>query len=253
MTAEQGANKRPVALLLAAHGERSRGAANASVVQLAATLRGRAVAPEVAIGFIKGEPTITESVRALHADEIVVYPLFLSDGYFTRARLPEMLNEAMRADRSRRIRMLPPLGLDPALVPLLIDKLVGTAQGRGLAPGEAGVILLAHGSSKDPASRIAAERIADNVRRRTSFRPVQVALLEEAPSLQEVASDLSGPIIILGLFAGEGMHGAGDAPRLVEELGRSDAVFAGTLATLDGIADVVAASVARAIQRQKSL
>ena len=133
-------------------------------------------------------------MRALHADEIVVYPLFLSDGYFTRARLPEMLNEAVRADRPRAIRMLPPLGLDPALVPLLIDKLVGTAQGRGLAPGEAGVILLAHGSSKDPASRIAAERIADNVRRRTSFRAVQVALLEEASSLQEVASDLSGPI-----------------------------------------------------------
>ena len=116
MIAEQGANKRPVALLLAAHGERSSGAANAGVAQLAATLHGRAVAPEVAIGFIKGEPTITESVRALHADEIVVYPLFLSDGYFTRARLPEMLNEAMRADRPRRIRMLPPLGLDPALV-----------------------------------------------------------------------------------------------------------------------------------------
>ena len=126
-----------MALLLVAHGERSSGAANAGVVQLAATLRGRAVAPEVAIGFIKGEPTITESVHALRADEIVVYPLFLSDGYFTRARLPEMLNEAMRADRPRAIRMLPPLGLDPALVPLLMDKLVGTAQGRGMAPGEA--------------------------------------------------------------------------------------------------------------------
>jgi hypothetical protein len=80
---------------------------------------------------------------------------------------------------------------------------------------------------------------------------VRTALLEEPPSLREAASDLSGPIIIFGLFAGEGMHGGGDAPQLVEDLGRSDTVFAGTISQLDGIADVVAAAVARAIEGEK--
>jgi sirohydrochlorin cobaltochelatase len=162
-----------------------------------------------------------------------------------------MLNAASRADRRRTIRMLPPLGLDPALVLILIDRLMETAQARGLAAARTGVILLAHGSSKDPASRIAAERITAEVGRRTSFRAVRTALLEEPPSLREAASELSGPIIIFGLFAGEGMHGGGDAPQLVEDLGRSDTVFAGTISQLDGIADVVAAAVARAIEGEK--
>jgi sirohydrochlorin cobaltochelatase len=251
LTSRHGTNRSTFALLLAAHGERKDGAINIGVARLAAVLRSRAIAHEVGIGFIKGAPSIAETARALRADEIVVYPLFLSDGYFTRMRLPEMLNAASLADRRRTIHMLPPLGLDPALVLVLIDRLMETAQARGLAAARTGVILLAHGSSKDPASRIAAARIAAEVGRRTSFRAVRTALLEEPPSLREAASDLSGPIIIFGLFAGEGMHGGGDAPQLVEDLGRSDTVFAGTIAQLDGIADVVATAVARAIEGEK--
>ena len=248
LTSRHGTNKRTFALLLAAHGERKDGAMNIGVARLAAALQRRAIAEEVGIGFVKGAPSIAETARALRADEIVVYPIFLSDGYFTRMRLPEMLNAASRADRRRTIRMLPPLGLDPALVLILIDRLMETAR---LAAARTGVILLAHGSSKDPASRIAAERITAEVGRRTSFRAVRTALLEEPPSLREAASELSGPIIIFGLFAGEGMHGGGDAPQLVEDLGRSDTVFAGTISQLDGIADVVAAAVARAIEGEK--
>ncbi|HEY2186002.1 MAG TPA: CbiX/SirB N-terminal domain-containing protein [Xanthobacteraceae bacterium] len=235
-----------LALLLAAHGERSSGAMNAGIARLAADLRGRHIVQEVAIGFIKGIPTITESVRALHADEILVYPLFLADGYFTRTRLPELLQDASAADRHRRVRILPPLGLHPSLAPLIVERLVGTARARGIAPAHAAVILLSHGSRTDPASRNAAELIAAEVRQRASFLAVRVALLEESPSLREAASDLSGAIFVFGLFAGEGMHGAGDAPRLVEELRRADAVFAGNVASLDGIADLIAAAVARA-------
>jgi hypothetical protein len=52
---------------------------------------------------------------------------------------------------------------------------------------------------------------------------------------------------VLGLVAGEGLHGAADAPRLVAELGRADAAYAGTIGSLDGIGDLVAAALARAI------
>jgi sirohydrochlorin cobaltochelatase len=251
LISEQDTDKRSLALLLAAHGERKDGAVNYGIVRLADALRGRQVVQEIAVGFIKGTPTITESARALRAREIIVYPLFLSDGYFTRTRLPEMLNEALRADRPRTIRMLPPIGLDPAVVPLLIEKLVSTAESRCWAPWQVSVIFLAHGSTKDPASRTAAERIATSVALRGTFRTTRVALLEEPPALRQATSGLAGPIIVFGLFAGEGMHGTGDAPRLVQELGRPDAVFAGTLAELEGVADLVAAAVARAIQQKE--
>jgi sirohydrochlorin ferrochelatase len=115
-----------------------------------------------------------------------------------------------------------------------------------MCPEQANVILLAHGSSGDGASREATAHLANEVRRHLRFRDARIALLEESPSLPEAARDLSGPVIVFGLFAGDGMHGAEDAPRLVAALGRADAVFAGTITSLDGIADLVAAAVGRA-------
>jgi hypothetical protein len=69
-----------------------------------------------------------------------------------------------------------------------------------------------------------------------------MALLGETPSLAQAASHLTGPIIVLGLFAGDGMHGATDASRLVAELDRPDALFAGTIANFEGIEQLVASA-----------
>jgi sirohydrochlorin ferrochelatase len=234
-------------LLLAAHGERNEGAVNHGILWLAATLRSLGVAGEVATGFIKGQPSVRDGVRALRCDDVLVYPLFLSAGYFTRVRLPQMLEGSLAAERHRRFRILAPLGLDPSLADVVARSLVARARRCAMAPKETSVILLAHGSGSDPASRLAAELVATKMQRRSLFRAVRVALLEEAPTLGEAVSALSPPILVFGLFAGEGLHGGADAPRLVSELGRGDVVFAGILANLPGIADLIAAAVVRAI------
>src|ERR1700704_3098991 len=74
----------PFALLLAAHGERRANADNAGVARLAGNLAAAGVAKEVGFGFIKGSPSVDEAIRALSSRHVVVYPLFLADGYFTR-------------------------------------------------------------------------------------------------------------------------------------------------------------------------
>jgi sirohydrochlorin ferrochelatase len=234
------------ALLLAAHGERRKGAVNQGLARLAATLRRCNVAREVASGLIKGRPTIAESIGAFAARDILVYPLFLSDGYFVRVRLRRSLEEARAEDADRTIRVLPPLGLDPLLAQLVTDRLAAAAQARGLAASQVGAVLLAHGSRNDAASRHAATQLAEKVRRSRRFDRVRAAFLEEPPSLCDVTSALPGPVVVLGLFAGDGMHGAADAPRLVAELGRHDVMFAGTVGNLPGIADLIAGAVARA-------
>jgi hypothetical protein len=50
---------------------------------------------------------------------------------------------------------------------------------------------------------------------------------------------------VVGLFAGEGMHGASDAQRLVAELAREDVILIGPVGTFAGIVGVIAAAVAR--------
>ena len=231
------------ALLLAAHGERRDGAGNDGVAQLAADLLRRNIAGEIGIGFIKGIPAIDETLRALASPMVLVYPLFLSDGYFNRVRLPQLL---AKAGVARTVRVLDPLGLDPALADLVARKAGMAAHEAAFAQARTTVVLLAHGSASDPASRQATELLARRLDQRAAFLAVRSAFLEEPPSLAEVVASVDGPAVAVGLFAGEGLHGGVDVPQLLGELGRDRIAFAGNIGTFEGVADLVAAAVTRA-------
>jgi sirohydrochlorin ferrochelatase len=246
------ADPRPFALLLAAHGERRTNAENAGIIQLVGNLAVAGVAAEVCYSFIKGSPTVGEAIRALTSNHVIVYPLFLADGYFTRVALPRLLEHAVNQDAARTISLLPPLGLEPALADLIENEAAAAAHSRAVAPSKMTVVLLAHGSPSDAASRIAAERLADRVRQRQSFRDTRIALLEEAPSLAEAIADTRGPIIVVGLFAGEGMHGSDDARRLVMELQRDDIILLGPVGTFAGIDTIIATAATRSLHRDAS-
>lgn len=231
-------------MLLAAHGERGGAADNAAVARLAAAVAARGIAGRVGFGFIKGEPGIADAARSLTAPRLLVYPLFLSAGYFTGVRLPQLLAQDPRA-RAHRLRILPPLGLDPGFPDVVAARAERAAASRGHAPEKATVVLLAHGSSKDAGSRTATRHIAAALRQLGRFAAVCDAYLEEPPSLAEAVSRLSGPLVIVGLFAGEGLHGADDMTRLLGETGRAGVCHAGVAGTWPEIADVVGGTLAR--------
>ena len=116
-------------MLLAAHGERRAGSGNEGVAQLAARLGALDAAPAIGFGFLKGSPSIGDAVARLSSPDLVVYPLFLSDGYFTQTLLPDRLREAGAFGRGRALQLLPPLGCDPALVNLVLDRTRAVAGG----------------------------------------------------------------------------------------------------------------------------
>ena len=240
---ERGAR---VALLIAAHGERSEGATNDGVRQIARDVDAHRLVAEVGVGFINGTPGIGEAFAALTAPEVMVYPLFASSGYFTRDRLVQLLDEAN--GESRRVEVLPPLGLDPGLPDLVLDRAREIARENGFAPETSAVILLAHGSRRNPASREATERVARAIEARAVFGSVGIALLEERPFLDQAMALVQGPAVVVGMFSGEGMHGAGDAPRLIAELNRNDVVYAGVIGNVRGIENLVAQAVAAALR-----
>jgi len=231
------------ALLLAAHGERRAGATNDRAMRVAAALAARGIADEVGVAFIKGTPSIGKAIRAFAARRIIVYPLFLSEGYFIRVRLAQALDLAWRKDRRRVFHVLPPLGLDPGFADLVAEQ-VAAAQPPGSMLSAVNLILVAHGSTTNPGSRIATQRVAAGIRARSLFRSVRCAFLDEPPSLREASWNLPPPLTIVGLFAGDGRHASLDLPRLIAKLHRV-VVFAGTMASLDGVDDLVAAAVAR--------
>lgn len=242
MTGPAGAT---TALLIAAHGERQPGAGNEGPLGIARAVAANGLVAEVAAGFINGVPSIGAALDSLAARKVIVYPLFASNGYFTRDRLVAILDEAN--GQGRAIEILQPLGLDPGLPRLVADRATHVARENGFTPEASTVILLAHGSRRNPASREATERVAGEVKRLGACRTVRVAFLEERPHLEETAQTCPGPAIVVGMFSGEGLHGARDAPRLVAELGRPDFVYAGVAGSAPGIEELVVRSVRRAL------
>ena len=207
-----------VALLIAAHGERSPDATNEGVKRIARAVSARGLVSEVAVGFINGMPTIGEAFAALAARRVIVYPLFASSGYFTRDRLVQLLDEAN--DEGRDVEVLPPLGLDPGLPDLVLDRATAVARENGFAPEASTVILLAHGSRRNSASREATEQVARAIEDRAVFRSVGIALLEERPFLDEAAGTCSGTCH-RGRDVLRRRHARRqDAPRLIAELNR---------------------------------
>lgn len=239
---ESGAS---TALLLAAHGERTREAGNDSVMRVADSIRVHRIVSQVAVGFINGTPTIADALKELSAAEVIVYPLFASNGYFTRDRLVQLIDEA-NAER-RSIHILPPLGLDPGLTALVADGINQAAVEGGFAPGALTAVLLAHGSRRNPASREATESMARELAARAMFKAVSVAFLEERPFLDEAMQSIEGPAVVMGMFSGEGLHGARDAPRLIAQLERPDVSYAGIIGNLPGVEAVVRNSVLEAL------
>lgn len=229
------------AVLLVAHGERSPGATNAGVWRLVDELRPQVAAP-VGAAFLSGAPGVPDALRALAAPRVLIYPLFLSDGYFSQVRLPALVAEAHSP--ARVIETMTPLGLDPNLVGLVEAMALREAARRGLTAEASTVMLLAHGSTKDAASRNATQTLAERLAARAAFRRVATAFLDESPVLAEAVRGDSGPVIVVGLFAGEGLHGGGDAPRLIAELDRDDVTFAGNIGAERGLAALIATSIA---------
>jgi sirohydrochlorin cobaltochelatase len=240
-----GAAGGKTALLIAAHGERQPGAGNESTFRIARAVAAKGLVAEVVVGFINGAPTVAEALASLAARKVIVYPLFASNGYFTRDRLVQILDEAN--GQNRAIHILPPLGLDPSLPKLLADRAAHVTREYGFSPEAVAVILLAHGSRRNPASREATGWLASEIARREVFRDVKIALLEERPHLQDAAQSIEGPAIVMGIFSGSGLHGARDAPRLVAKLARPEVIFAGAIGDAPGVDEVVGSSVLKAL------
>jgi len=237
--------KGQIALLIAGHGERTPGATNEGAMQIARAIRSREIVSEVAVGFINGTPTIEDALFGLESRKVIIYPLFASNGYFTRDRLVHLIDQA-NGD-AREIEILPPLGLDPGLPAVVVDRIRQTALENGLEPISSTAVLLAHGSRRNPASRQATERMASEIAKREVCRNVAVAFLEEQPHFEETLRSIGGPAIVVGMFSGEGLHGASDAPRMVAQLGRSDVFYAGVIGNAPGTATLIARSVFKAL------
>ncbi|HSM19375.1 MAG TPA: CbiX/SirB N-terminal domain-containing protein, partial [Hyphomicrobiales bacterium] len=113
------------------------------------------------------------------------------------------------------------------------------AERAGEASGKTHLLLVAHGSSKSGESARAARAVAEKVAKLSDFVSVDVAFLEEEPFLDDALSGMPGPAVVLGLFAGDGLHAGEDLPATVAKSGRRDIVLCGPIAAEPALVDLL--------------
>lgn len=191
-----------------------------------------------------GTPGLAETLAALAAPRIVVMPLLMAAGHTFEA-----LSARIAAADDRRAILARPLGLSPALAPLVAAFAREGALARGWRARETALVLVGHGSRRHAGSGIAARGLAGRVAAEGGFAAVATAFLDGTPAVATVVSGLAAPrVLAVGLFLDQGAHGARDVPERLAGLG-DRAAYLGPVGAIPGLARVVDAEARAALAR----
>lgn len=125
----------------------------------------------------------------------VVYPLFMSDGWFVQTALARRLGDAP-------VEVAAPFGIDPALPSIIRAALADHG-----AAGQKTLLLVAHGSASGrPGPARSAYDFAQKLEQGLPGLKVAVGFLEQAPKLVDVANGVAKDSPCLPFFAMEGDH-----------------------------------------------
>lgn len=192
---------------------------------------------EVRVCCLKGRPDPATVIGHMASAEIFVVPHFMAEGYALCELLPAAL-AGLSAD-GRSIHLCRPVGANPRLSGLLSAAALRTCGERRWASRDTTLLVMGHGTPRNPASAATAISHAEDIARAGCFGAVEVAFLDQAPSLPAVLERLTTRhAVVVGFFADRGSHGEKDVPRLLAESSVS-AAYAGPIGTSDEIPDLI--------------
>lgn len=200
-------------LIIVGHGSSQSEGAEVAVRAHAAALRQSNRFGQVLTHFLKQD----KMPDPLPEGEVFILPFFMSDGYFVKTKIPEIfeLQDFERHEQGRDIYQCDAIGVDPGLTDLMVQMIDEELQEFGRDPKECAVLLAAHGSAKNSASANAARLQAERLLNVEKVEHVEVAFLEEMPSIAQSLDQLGQDfdiILVIGLFASEGPHAMEDVP-----------------------------------------
>lgn len=229
----------PLAVIVA-HGQPSDPAPLDAAVKALAARVSRFVPGWTVVGASLALPgSLEAALRRTDAEGAVIYPFFMSAGWFVKHQLRRRVAEVTGGP----IRYLTPFGLDGG-VPALCARAAIDGLGRcGHAPELSTLVLAAHGSRRGHAAARAAYSVAKRIGGLATFKDIRVGFVEEAPGIAEAAAGLAGsPAVCLPLFATRAGHVLNDVPDELDKAG-----FEGNLLPPIGEHPDVEAMIGRAI------
>jgi sirohydrochlorin cobaltochelatase len=202
------------ALLLVGHGSTTVSGAARPLLAHAEIIRRTGLFAEVGVGMLLGEPGAASAFAALASPLIHVVPFFLDDGYFTRIAIPDLLLPL--ASGSRVIRFRPPIGTNDGIAALLDSRLTRHCEMFGIDPKTVSVLLVGHGSARNPGRARTLARHAAVLEGTDRYGWVRMAYLEEPPFVADALAAARGHVVaVVGYFVNEGAHATADLPGLI--------------------------------------
>ena len=170
---------------------------------------------KVRSAFWKEEPFLHQALELTRRSTVEVLPVFLSEGYFSSTVVPRELGLSYGDNHlgERSVHLLPPLGADAGLAGIVAARAHEGVPSEADA-SEALVIVLGHGTERDPASGDAVLDVCANLDRGRRFARVQPAFVDQEPLLESVLKDARESVILLVPFlVAAGWHGGTTVPR----------------------------------------
>jgi sirohydrochlorin cobaltochelatase len=208
------------ALLIVGHGSTVNPDSSAPTWAHAAEIRRRNVFGEVACAFWKEEPSLRDALflfdpTSIH--EVYVVPNFISEGYFTQTVIPRELELSGRTTKRANGQVwnyCEPVGNHPGVTDLLLKRAKEVAP--NIAPQEASLLIVAHGTDLNENSAAAAKREVENIRALNRYANVLNVYMEEAPLVADwrKLTDSSN-VIVVPFFVSDGLHSYQDIPVLL--------------------------------------
>jgi sirohydrochlorin cobaltochelatase len=218
--------KENAALLIVGHGSTVNPASSTPTLMHAATIRSRGFFAEVACCFWKEEPSLRDAVfffRDPAIREVYVVPNFISEGYFTRTVIPrelELTGAETQRPNGQVWKYCEPVGNHDSMTQHLL------ARAREIAPAvierEATLLIVAHGTSLNDNSAVAAKEQAEKIRALDRYAAVLNVYMEEPPLVSDWASlTKTRDVVVVPFFISDGLHSYEDIPVLLGIDGKS--------------------------------
>ena len=222
------------ALVLCAHGS---GGGSAAAKKLAAVIRKRNEFDRVEVCCLKGSPSVADALRAVVGLDTVLVPLLMAEGYTYDVLLRGQLSDVGPA--ADRVRLSRPVGVHPRLADIAVAQARDECRRQGWASDDIHILVAAHGTPKHPATGASAEALAARIEAQNIFSAVQVAFLENSPSIAEALRAVKpDPCVVVGFFLDAGDHADSDVPAAIAEA-HPAAGYTGAIGRDPAIADII--------------
>jgi len=181
-------------------------------------------------------PGTLESVAQIIAPKALVYPFFMTEGWFVHQALPERL-------AAYQLQYLPPFGTDPELPTLAALAVRREIALRGWTPEQTHIVVAAHGSRRSAQATRAVQNFAIALSNILPCPAIQTGFLDQDPRISLTAANLGRQALCLPFFARDGDHITRDIPDALTK-----ARFQGVLLPVLGQQSLVPDLIARTLE-----